>query len=153
MTEQEQEMTDEEALQKLASAMKDNAGSPEDRQNVHVFLHNVATADNTTKVGNLSIDKDFNELGYPEHTTRGTFQLIRISEKIMENDYFKDFFEAEAEDTLATSLSKEGFLVRQATTQTKQVADVTKRRTINKGWFGKEKINESGGDTTVQESR
>ena len=53
-----------------------------------------------------------------------------------------------AEATLATSLSKQGFLVRQATTQTKQVADVTKRRTVNKGWFGSKKIQESGGDTT-----
>ena len=143
---QEQEMSDEEALMKLASAMKDNARGTDENHNVHVFLHNVATADKTTKVGNLSIDKDFNELGNPEHTVRGSFQLIRIADKIMDNDYFKEYFELEAEDTLATSLSKEGFLVRQATTQTKQVADVTRRRKINKGMFGSQKVEESGGD-------
>jgi len=32
---------------------------------------------------------------------------------------------------------------------TKQVADITKRRKINKGWFGSKKVTEeSGGDTT-----
>ena len=66
----------------------------------------------------------------------------------MDNNYFKDYFLDEGEITTATSLSREGFLVRQATTQTKQVADVTRRRTVNKGWFGKEKVNESGGDVT-----
>jgi len=144
----ETEMTDEEAIMKLAAAMKGNETSPEDKQSVHTFLHNVATAEKSTKVGNLSIDKDFNELGNPPHTVRGSFELARISDKIMDNDFFKDYFLDEAECTLATSLSKEGFLVRQATTQTKQVADVTKRRKINKGWFGSQKIEEQGGDTT-----
>ena len=48
---------------------------------------------------------------------------------------------------MATSLSRVGFLVRQSTVQTKQVADITKRKKINKGWFGKQKVEESGGDT------
>ena len=73
---------------------------------------------------------------------------MRISEKIMNNPFFKDYFEAEAEDSLATSLSREGFLVRQATTMTKNVADITKRKKINKGWFGSKKVEESGGDQT-----
>ncbi len=71
-----------------------------------------------------------------------------IAEKIMENDYFKDYFEKEAENTLATSLSRMGFLIKHAVIQTKQVADITKRKKTNKGWFGKQKVEESGGDTT-----
>ena len=66
---------------------------------------------------------------------------------IMNNKYFADYFKDEAEDTLATSLSREGFLVRQATTTTKQIADVTKRKKVNKGWFSK-KEETQGGDTT-----
>ena len=143
---QEEEMTDEEALMKIASAMGKNAPTAEDRQSVHQFLHNVATADETKKVGNLRDDKDMNELGLPVHSVRGSLEMARIADKIMNNKFFKEYFEAEAEDILATSLSREGFLVRQATTQTKNVADITKRRKINKGWFGKEKVEESGGD-------
>ena len=142
-----EDMSEEEALMKLAQAMKDNAPTQEDKQNVHVFLMNVATADDTTKTGNLRDDKDFSELGIPSYTVRGAKEMALVAEKIMDNDYFKDYFQKEAEITLATSLSREGFLVKQATVQTKQVADVTKRKKINKGWF-KEKTEESGGDTT-----
>ena len=144
---EEQELSDEEAIMKIAAAMKDNAPTAEDRQSVHAFLHNVATADETTKVGNLRDDKELNELGLPPHTVRGSLEMARISDKIMNNDFFKDYFKAEAEDTLATSLSREGFLVRQATTSTKQISDITKRKKVNKGWFGKKQVSdESGGD-------
>ena len=142
------DMTDEQALLKLAQAMKDNAPTQEDKQNVHVFLMNVATADDTTKTANLKDDKDFSELGIPSYTVRGAKEMALVADKIMGNNYFKDYFQKEAEITLATSLSRDGFLVKQATVQVKQVADMTKRRKINKGWFGKEKIEEQGGDTT-----
>lgn len=146
---QQQELSDEEAIMKIAAAMKDNAPTPEDKQSVHTFLFNVATAPITTKVGNLRDDKEMNELGLPLHNVRGCFEMARISDKIMENDYFKDWFNGESEEVLSTSLSREGFLVRQATTQTKQVADITRRRKINKNWF-KSKEEVSGGDTVVQ---
>lgn len=143
----ETEMSDEEALKRIAEAMKDNAPSPDEKHNVHTFLFNIATADDTTKTGNLRDDKELNELGVPEHTVRGCKDMALISEKIMDNDYFKSYFEKEAENTLATSLSREGFLVRQGTTITKNVADVTKRRKFNRGMFGSKKIvEESGGD-------
>jgi len=64
----------------------------------------------------------------------------------MDNDVFAQWFNEEAENTLATSLSSEGFLIKQATTVTKNVSDMTPRRKINKGWFGKSKIEESGGE-------
>ena len=144
------EMTDEEAIMKLASAMKDNAPSQDDKHNVHTFLDSVVRAKDTKKIGNLrdGNDKNPDELGLPTLNVRGSLDLALISSDIMNNDYFKTYFEKEAELTLATSLSREGFLVKQATTQTKQVADATRRRKINKGWFGREKIEEQGG--TVQ---
>ncbi|HDK42720.1 MAG TPA: hypothetical protein ENG87_05030 [Candidatus Pacearchaeota archaeon] len=145
---EEQEMSDEEALMKLAQAMKGNEPTQEDKQNVHIFLHNVAVAKDTTKTANLRDDNELNELGVPAYTVRGAKDMALISEKIMDNDYFKEYFEKEAENTLSTSLSREGFLIKQATTTTKQVADITKRKKINKGWFGTKKVEESGGDTT-----
>jgi len=147
----EQEISDEEAILRLASAMKENAPTPEDKQSVHSFLFNVVIAPKTTKVGNLRDDKEINELGIPPHTVRGCFDMARISRHIMGNDYFEEWFICEAEDVLSTSLSREGFLVKQATTQTKQVADVTRRKKVNKGWFSK-KEETTGGDTTSSSS-
>lgn len=146
------EMSDEEALMKIAQAMKDNAPNQEEKQNVHTFLFNIATAKDTTKTAYLrdGSDKDIDELGTPEYNVRGGKELARIAGKIMNNKFFKDYFNAEIEDTLATSLSRKGFLVRQGTTQTKQVADITKRRKINKGWFGKAKVEESGGEENLK---
>lgn len=146
---QSEEISDEEAIMKIAAAMKDNAPSTEDRQNVHTFLINVVQGENIERVmktGNLRDDKEINELGVPQWTVRGALSMARISSKLMNNNFFKEYFEAQALETLGTSLSREGFLVRQATTTTKAVADVTKRRKINKGMFGKKNVDESGGD-------
>jgi len=146
MAEEEENISDEEAILKIAAAMKDSNQAKEDKQSIHTFLFNVATADDTKKIGNLRNDKDFNELGIPPHNVRGSFELGRISSLIMDNDVFAQWFNEEAENTLATSLSSEGFLIKQATTVTKNVSDMTPRRKINKGWFGKSKIEESGGE-------
>jgi len=145
-TQDDDELTSEEIL-KLAQAMKDNVPTQDEKQNVHTFLHSVVIADDTRKIGNLKDDKEFNELGLPTHTVRGSLEMARISDKIMDNDFFKSWFDAEAEETLATSLSRSGFLIKQATVQTRQVADATKRTKINKGWFKKTE-EKSGGDIT-----
>lgn len=146
MSEQQQEMTDEEALLELASKMKDNAPTQEEKSNVHTFLQKVAETDDNIKTGFLREDKEINELGIPRFHIRGLLHLQRISGIIMNNPFFEEYFSAETQHVNASSLSREGFLIKQATTQTKQVADATRRRTVNKGWFGKEKVQEQGGD-------
>jgi len=147
---QTENISDEEAIMRIAMAMKDNAPTQEDKHNVHKFLFDVVMAKDTTKIGNLQVDKDINELGTPEHTVRGSKSMQLIADKIMDNNYFSEYFEQEAEDTLATSLSREGFLIKSAVTQTKQIADITRRRKINKGWFGKKSISESGGENSSE---
>lgn len=144
-----EEMSDEQAILKIAQAMKDNAPSQEDKQNVHTFLTNVVKeqgVENLAKIGNLRDDKDMNELGSPIWNTRGCMEMARISSKIICNDFFTEFFSCAANETLASSLSREGFLIKMATTTTKQVADATRRRKVNKGMFGSKKIESSGGD-------
>ena len=47
-----------------------------------------------------------------------------------------------AEITTATSLSKEGFLLRLSVTQKKELADVTAKPKKNKGWFRKKDSTE-----------
>ena len=151
----EEELSDEEAIIKIATAMKENAPSQEEKQNVHTFLINVVETDEikkTAKVGNLRDDKEINELGLPRWNVRGALEMARISDKIMDNTFFKEYFQEQAWETLATSLSREGFIIRQATTTTKQVADATKRKKINKGMFGKKTVEESGGDITSNQA-
>ena len=143
----QEEITDEEAIMKIAAAMKDNAPSQEEKQNVHTFLFNVVTAKDTTKIGNLRDDKEYNELGFPNWTVRGSLDMARISGMVMDNEFFEGYFKQAAEDALATSLSRNGFLIKAAVTQVKSVSDSTKRRKVNKGWFGKKDIEESGGDS------
>lgn len=147
-----QEISDDEAIMRIASALKDGVPPQDDKQNVHTFLINVVQTediDKIIKVGNLRDDKDLNELGNPRWNARGALEMARISEMIMVNPFFQEYFVKQTGETLSTSLSREGFLIRQATTSTRQVADITKRKKINKGWFGKEKIEETGGDTIV----
>ena len=146
---QEESISDEEALMRVAAAMKDSASSPDEKHSVPSFLFNVVKAKDSTKIGNLRDDKDFSELGKPVYSVRGSKELELISRSIMENDYFADYFAQESQDALATSLSREGFLIRQVNLQTKQVADITKRRKVNKGWFGKQTVEEQGGDVTT----
>lgn len=158
MTEQEQqqeqeELTDEQAIIKIAQAMKDNAPAQDEKNNVHTFLTNVIQTidiDKVSKVGNLRDDKDINELGIPVWNVRSSLELARISEKLMGNNFFKEYFEGASSEVLGTSLSREGFLIRQSTTNTKNVADVTKRRKANKGWFSKGTSEESGGDPFIK---
>ena len=139
-----QQLTDLELAQ-LAQYLSASGAAPvpDEKYNTHVFLHRVATADDTTKVGNLS---DV-EVGKPEYAARALKQMALVASDIIDNDELSKFFLKESEILTATSLSKEGFLVRQATTTTRQIADVTKKpKAENKSWF-KKKDNTAGGET------
>jgi len=146
----DENLSDEEAILKIAQAMKDNAPAVDEKVNVHTFLLNVVQTPDSRKVGNLRDDKEYNELGKPQHSVRGNFDQALIAEKIMNNKFFAGYLNQEAENTLATSLSREATLIRLATTQTRQVADITKRRTKNKGMF-KSTTTSQGGDTIVNQ--
>ena len=128
---------EEAAVLYKALATSESSPMPEEKFNTHTFLHRVATADDTTKIGFLTSE----ELGRPLYPVRALKEMAVDADKIMNNQFFKDYFNAQAEVTTATSLSYLGFLVKQATTTTKQVADVTKPKTENKGWFKKKEDN------------
>jgi hypothetical protein len=145
----DENISDEEAIMRIAQAMKDSSTAQEDKQNVHTFLINVIQTedvDKAIKVGNLRDDKEVNELGLPQWNIRGALGMARISNMIMGNEFFSDYFNSQVKETVGSSLSRDGFVIRQATTQNKNVADVTRRRKVNKGMFGKKNIEESGGD-------
>lgn len=137
----EEEQTDVETDLNMAEKQQfyDQIGAigaiplPEEKFNVHTFLHKVATANDTTKIGNLTEE----ELGTLKHPIRTHKSIALICKNIIGNDFLAKYFEAESEIATSTSLSRNGFLIKSATTTTRQIADVTKPRKVNKGWFKK----------------
>ena len=138
--ENEGKMMTPEEKEALLNYLSQTQGAPlvEEKLNVHVFLNKVATSDDTTKVGYLEIT----ELGTPTHPVRSFKEYALISRGIIGNEEIGKFFDKESEIVTATSLSREGFLVKQATTTTRQIADVSKIRKPNKGWFKKKDAEE-----------
>ena len=109
-----------------------------EKANTHSFFTKVIQNDDTTKTGNLSDE----ELGNPQITLRGLKELELFSKKVEENKLWEEYFGQMAEITTATSLSKEGFLLRLSVTQKKELADVTAKPKKNKGWFKKKDSTE-----------
>lgn len=109
-----------------------------EKKNTHTFLHNVATAKDTTKLGYLNEE----EIGDPSHPIRTYKNLALIADKIMDNSYFKDFFEGQSEIVTSTSLSRKGKLIELAISQRRQLEDITKPQTSSrdkKGLFSRKK--------------
>src|SRR3990167_2458207 len=94
-----EELTTEEIaeLQKYIGA---GAPTPDEKHNVHTFLNKVLNTPDTTRVGYLKEE----ELGMPKNPVRTYKKLSLISDKIMDNPYFSDFFKNESENVTATSL-------------------------------------------------
>ena len=130
----EEELTPEEREQLWNYAQATGATLPVDSKiNVHTFLMAVAKADDTTKTGFL----EPNEIGIPQNPIRALKGFALICDDIIGNEMFAKHFRQQAEIITATSLSRGGFLDKLAVTQTRQLADVTKVKKENKGWFAK----------------
>jgi len=129
-------MTDENLSPEEKKALTEYLGFgaqlPEEKYNVHSFLNKVATSDDTTKTGNLKEE----ELGIPKISLRTLKELSLISDRIVGNTFFKDYYTAKGEILTATSLSKDAKLISLAVVQKRQIEDLTKtERKENKGWF------------------
>ena len=141
---EEIEMSESEIAERL-SALVGTTPSAEEKQNVHTFLHNVAVAKDTTKTGNLQIE----ELGMPTLPLRTYKELALFCEDIADMDYYANYFRRKGEILTSTSLSKDAKLITLAisTLQKREMADTTKPRKANRGWFKpKEAPNESTGE-------
>ena len=134
-------MSDVLADDEAREAIKDMIGfapQPEEKHNVHVFLNKVAESRDTTKVGFLKDE----EVGFPQHPVRMYKGLALHAGMIMDNPDLAEYFHGESEVITAPSLSREGFLVKQATVTRRQIEDVTKPKKENKGWFKKSEPNQ-----------
>ena len=124
-------LTDQEKEQ-VKELLGYGSNVPDGKQNVHTFLHNVATAEDTTRLGNLKDE----EIGKLENPVRAFKFLSLFADKIMDKEGLKNFFNARSEIGTSTSLSRDGFLTKLAVVTRKELADVTpKERKENKSWF------------------
>ncbi len=127
MSEQEQDFTEEQA-QEMLRELSDR------KESKFAFFSNVIKSKDTTKLGNLSSE----ELGEPQLELRGIKELELFSKKIYQDEGWGEFFHELSEIETATSLSKEGFLLRLAVTSKNEMADTTiQPKKKNSGWFRK----------------
>lgn len=134
----DEELTEQEKAE-LQAYLGTNAPVAPGKDNLHTFLQKVITEPNTTKLGYLKDE----EVGTPRWPVRTDKGLALISREIMNNSFYADFFDKQANITTDTSLSRDGFLLKLATIQRRQVEDVTKKKSENKSWF-KKKEPEAG---------
>ena len=128
-----EQLTPEEQ-QLLEEAMR-SSGAPqqEEKHNVHTFLHKVSVANDTTKTGNLTEV----EIGYTPYSLRTYKKLMVDSSDLCYDDIWENYFQKNGEILTSTSLSKDAKLISLAVIQKREIADVTRRVTTNKGWFRK----------------
>lgn len=128
---EEENLTEDQIAERLADLVG-TTPTPEEKQNIHTFLHNVAVAPDTTKTGYLGEE----EIGMPVLPVRTYKELALFCSEIANMDYFSDYFRKKAEIVTSTSLSREAKLITLAVLQKKEISDVTKKpRKENRGWF------------------
>lgn len=127
---EDDDLTPEE-MEELAEIMP-NYGSgfptPSDKPGLFSFFKKILRTDDTTKVANV----DEFELNGVRNFKEGS----RIAE-LNGFETFKSYFNIKAENILATSDSKDGFLIKAAITSKKEVDTKLKTQRRNKGWFKK----------------
>ena len=122
------EMTESEANELLRQFSESKA-------NVHSFFTNVVKSDDTLKVGNLNEA----ELGISKLPVRTYKELELFANDVANQKEWGEYFKQMSEIQTASSLSKEGFLLRQINTTKKELADVTSKPKENAGWFKSKK--------------
>ena len=129
-----QEYTEEEVMQQLAQLANTTAVS-EDKHNTHAFLHAVATAEDTTKVGYLKEE----EVGIPRLSQRTIKELELYARDIAGDEGWADFFKKKSEILTSTSLSKDAKLLDLSVVNRVETSNVTKNppRKVNRSWFGR----------------
>ena len=109
-------------------------GLAEQKQSIQGFFTNVIKSEDTTKTGNLSQE----ELGDPKLPVRSIKELELFSKDIYEDTEWSSYFKNLSEIQTATSLSKEGLLLKLSVTTKKEVADIKPaKKSSNRGWFKK----------------
>ncbi len=106
----------------------------DEKHNVHKFLHDVAMATDTIKLGNVTEI----ELGNPDLPIRSYKELELFCNDVASDTAWGEYFGKQAEIVTSTSLSKDAKLIELAVTTSTQISDKTRKpMKENKGWFKK----------------
>jgi len=125
--------TEDEVMQQLAQLANTTAVA-EEKHSTHAFLHAVATAEDTIKVGNLKEE----EVGIPKLSERTLKELELYCRDIAGDDDWANYFAKRAEILTSTSLSKDAKLLDLSVINRVQTENITKQpRKENKKWFRK----------------
>ncbi len=136
MDEETREMISDEAQAQELSEFIRKVGEEKGIDNF--FLEVIRNKDNL-KIGNLTSD----ELGNPEIPLRTIIELESVCRDIPSLSSFAEDFKKQASMMIATSLSREGFLIKARITQKKELLSGDKRKTKSKkGLFGKKEEEE-----------
>jgi hypothetical protein len=128
----EDEVLSDEDKQVIRDAVGYGGSVPDSKQNVHTFLHSVATADDTTKLGFLKEE----EIGMMPNPIRSYKHLAQFANDIMHNEGLSTFFKANSEIVTSTSLSRQGFLIDRAVVQKRELRDTSMgEKKQNSSWF------------------
>lgn len=138
----EEELTSEQAEEVIKNLGLGTSPIPEEKHSVHSFLYKVATASDTTKLGNLKEE----EVGLAKLPLRTYKELALFCREIANMDYFADYFDKKAEILTSTSLSKEALLLKLAVVIRREQSNILKVPKENKGWFKKKQSSEGGLD-------
>ena len=105
----------------------------EDKQNLFKFFKEIIEAENTTRTANLKND----ELGIANFSVRANLETAHYC-KSMGCEGLGTYFDGKSSIISDSSLSRDGFLIKQASTTTKQIESRTKSGQIKKrGLFSK----------------
>ena len=121
-----------------AEELKDFIRSSGEEKGIDNFFLEVIRAENNLKIGNL--DKE--EIGLPQLPIRTLIELSNDCEIIPSMSSFAKDFKEQANTMIASSLSKDGFLVTARITQNKKLLNPSKKKTRRRGLFGKKEEEE-----------
>ena len=130
----EEDLTPEE-LEELRGALGSGSPMREENQGIYNFFNKILKTRDTIKVSNL------------DKTEIPSIRVLRSTAnyaKIMGLDLVSNFLNQEAEVTLGSALSREGFFIKSAITTKRESSLKTKSGGGDKGWtlFGKKKTVE-----------
>jgi len=129
----DENITDAQVMEQLARLANTTAVA-EEKHNTHAFLHAVATAEDTTKVGYLKEE----EVGIPKLSIRTLKELELYSRDIADNDAWGDYFKKRSEILTSTSLSKDAKLLDLSVVNRIETSNINKTpRKVNKRWFSR----------------
>jgi len=124
-------MPEEELTPQEKKDLKEMFGAnlkPDSKESIVNFFNKILVQEDSIKVSNLDQDELASIRGLRDIANFAGFEGLDVINK---------FYKKEAEVILGSSVSKEGFLIKQLITQKKEIKSRITAGTAKKGWFTK----------------